>query len=295
MGRNLIYKIGNVPEVSVTEEKIPRASREYNCCGLGLGCLDVSNARQMLQGYLSPAVGQHSKSCLIQIDLVPSSSTSCHCYSHREWDGTKARYRRAEGSGTGSKGEANPFVSRLWSWTWLNKSGRNFQDSMRASGRITSQKIFTIGGAIWSTNANSLRSKRGQRLGHKTSTTISNTAIYHYNFWGQRVGESLPPFSCSIIWGQRLGQKPVLPSVMEPYIIIIFGGRGWGRGGISKKGEMGAEAWIYFYHQWSLASVGLPYTYYVMQDRFAILRPCKQKTNEQWPIYNSRTTWASCS
>ena len=43
---------------------------------------------------------------------------------------------------------------------------------------------------------------------------------------------------------------------MEPYIIIIFRGRGWGSGGISKKGEMGAEAWIYFCHQWLLVSVG---------------------------------------
>ena len=98
--------------------------------------------------------------------------------------------------------------------------------------------------------------KKGAEVGAKNSTTISNTAISNYNFWGQRVGESLPPFSCSRIWGQRLGQKPVLPSVMEPYIIIIFRGRGWGSGGISKKGEMGAEAWIYFCHQWLLVSVG---------------------------------------
>ena len=48
--------------------------------------------------------------------------------------------------------------------------------------------------------------KKGAEAGVKTNTTISNAAICNYNFWGQRVGESLPHL-----------------------VAVEFGGRGWGK------------------------------------------------------------------
>ena len=44
--------------------------------------------------------------------------------------------------------------------------------------------------------------------------------------------------------GSGLGKKTVLPSVMESYLMIIFGGSGWTTEGHFKKWEMGVVAGI---------------------------------------------------
>ena len=82
-----------------------------------------------------------------------------------------------------------------------------------------------------------------------------NRAISHYNFWGQRLAQPLPPVSCSRIWGQSWGRKLVLPSVMEPYLSIIFGGRGWGSGEEIQESREGGRGWGIICYQWWQRSV----------------------------------------
>ena len=77
--------------------------------------------------------------------------------------------------------------------------------------------IFTIGEAAWSTNASRLRSKKGQRLGQKTSITISNKLISYYDIWGQRLAQPLPPKIIPRYGYITDGSTGFLPQPLPPF------------------------------------------------------------------------------
>ena len=56
--------------------------------------------------------------------------------------------------------------------------------------------------------------------------------------------------------GSGLGKKTVLPSVMESYLMIIFGGSGWTTEGHFKKWEMGVVAGILGNGRWGATDQG---------------------------------------